>query len=90
MPLIRLSDASEPLTLDDLRRNPGMLLSPSDLKRVGLFKSYSAIQHACKGGKLTQPYRLPGGWPRWEARDVLAAIGVPADMPANHVIIAAS
>lgn len=82
MPLIRVLRDNERLTLDDLRRSPGMLVGPSDLQRLGLFKSYSAIQHACKARKLAQPYRLPGGWPRWEARDILQAIGAPAHIPA--------
>jgi hypothetical protein len=85
MPLIRISEDREPLTLDDLRRNPGMLVGPSDLQRLGLFKSYGAIQRAWKGGRLAQPYRLPGGWPRWEARDILGAIGASVHLPIASV-----
>src|SRR5438128_1228947 len=60
-----------------------MLLSPSDLTRLGLFKSYSALRSACTAGKLAEPYRLPGGQPRWEGRAVLAAIGASPDTPAE-------
>ena len=81
MPNINVRGNPAPLTLDDLRRNPGLLLGPSDLTRLGMVKSYSAIQAAVKAGKLARPYRLPGGQPRWEARAVLAAIGAPAENP---------
>jgi hypothetical protein len=88
VPTINVPPGAGPLTLDDLRRNPGMLLSPSDLTRLGLFKSYSALRSACASGKLAEPYRLPGGQPRWEARAVLAAIGaspgIPAEPPLNN------
>lgn len=80
MPNIRQHLDSSRLGLDELRRNPSMLLSPSDLTALGLFKSYSALRSACVAGKLAQPYRLPGGQPRWEARAVLAAIGAPAEI----------
>jgi hypothetical protein len=52
MPLIRVSDPSKRLTIDDLRRNPGMLVGPSDLAGVGFCKSYSGLSFACESGKL--------------------------------------
>lgn len=70
MPNIALSDHSAwPRTLDDLRREPGRLLFTSDLRRLGVARSYDGLK------ALPPPMKLPGGRLAWEGRAILAAIG---------------
>jgi len=78
MPNIRVTDDRERLSLDDLRLNPGGLIGPGELKLLGVFHSYGAIDRACRCGKLAMPYRLPGGRPRWEGRAILSMLEASA------------
>jgi hypothetical protein len=89
MPTIRVPKDRRPLTLDDLRRNPGLLIGPSDLVRLGLFRSYDPIKQAYRSGKLAVPYRLPNGRPLWEGRDILKLLGASVEIPVERVNSAA-
>ncbi|WP_270934309.1 hypothetical protein [Falsiroseomonas oryzae] len=62
-------DATWPRTLDDLRREPGRLVFTSDLRRLGVARSYDGL----KG--LPPPLKLPGRRLAWEGRAILTAIG---------------
>lgn len=70
MPNIAVTDhAAWPRTLDDLRREPGRLLFTSDLRRLGVARSYDGLR------ALPPPLKLPGRRLAWEARSILAALG---------------
>ena len=71
------------LSLDELRDNPGRLISLRDLAGMGVFHSYDAAQRAVRQGRLSTPYRI-GLRPLWEARAILKMLGAPLTTPTDE------
>lgn len=69
MPNVKPTSREWPRDLDDLRAQPGRLVTLGDLARLGIVRSY----HGSK--KLPKPLDLPSAPQTWEARTILAAIG---------------
>lgn len=69
MPNIKPTTREWPRSLDDLRAEPGRLVTLGDLCRLGIVRSY----HGSK--KLPKPLLLPTLPQTWEARTILDAIG---------------
>lgn len=69
MPNIKPNCREWPRDLDDLRAEPGRLVTLGDLARLEIVRSY----HGAK--RLPEPLALPSGPKTWEARTILNAIG---------------
>lgn len=74
MPNFKPNSREWPRSLDDLRAEPGRLVTLADLRRLGIVCSY----HGSK--KLPKPLILPPVPKTWEGRTILDAIGASQEL----------
>jgi hypothetical protein len=72
MPNIKPNSNRWPRSLDDMRAEPSRLVTLGDLARLGLVRSYEGAK------KLPPPLNLPTATKCWEARTIMAALGIAA------------
>lgn len=65
-------------TLDALRARPGALIGPAELAGAGIVRNYTSLNAWIARGALPPPVKLPGGFLRWRAGDVLDKLGLAA------------
>src|SRR5262245_21559916 len=62
--------SESPLTIQDLRDKPGMLVGVADLVGIGVVPSYMALRRQRIAGVFPEPKTLPSRLLAWEARQI--------------------
>ncbi len=69
----KLSQRSD-ATLDDILKNPGRMVTPSDLASARIVRSYSTIGDWVRKKWLPEPHQLPNGRKYWLGDEIAAAL----------------
>ena len=69
----KLSERSD-ATLDDILKNPGRMVTPSDLASARIVRSYSTIGDWVRKKWLPEPHQLPNGRKYWLGNEIAAAL----------------
>lgn len=69
----KLSERSD-TTLEDIFKNPGRIVTPSDLASAGVVGSYSTISEWVRKGWLPKPHEFPNGHKFWFGREIVPTV----------------